>query len=49
MLAGGGVLTRDRYLALICIMGEDSSSERKALIDYNVGVFQEALKQVVPR
>jgi Ras-related GTP-binding protein C/D len=39
----------NKYLALICIMGEDSSSERKALIDYNVGVFQEALKQVVPR
>ncbi|KAF1986406.1 Gtr1/RagA G domain-containing protein [Aulographum hederae CBS 113979] len=40
---------QSRYLALICLMGEDSSAEKKALIDYNVGVFQEALKQVFPR
>jgi len=30
-------------------MGEENPSDRKALIDYNVGVFQEALKQVFPR
>jgi Ras-related GTP-binding protein C/D len=30
-------------------MGDDSPAEKKALIDYNVGVFQEALKQVFPR
>ena len=30
-------------------MGDDSPTDRKALIDYNVGVFQEALKQVFPR
>ncbi|OJD30175.1 gtr1 g domain containing protein [Diplodia corticola] len=39
----------NKYLALICLMGEDSPSEKKALIDYNVGVFQEALAQVFPR
>jgi len=38
-----------RYLCLICILGDDSPTDRKALIDYNVGVFQEALKQVFPR
>jgi len=30
-------------------MGEDSPAEKKALIDYNVGVFQDALKQVFER
>lgn len=30
-------------------MGDDSPAEKKALIDYNVGVFQTALKQVFPR
>ncbi|OMP83016.1 GTP-binding protein gtr2 [Diplodia seriata] len=39
----------NKYLALICLMGEDSPAEKKALIDYNVGVFQEALAQVFPR
>ncbi|KAF2183773.1 hypothetical protein K469DRAFT_581837 [Zopfia rhizophila CBS 207.26] len=39
----------NKYLALICLMGDDSPSEKKALIDYNVGVFQDALKQVFPR
>ncbi|KAL1598601.1 GTP-binding protein gtr2 [Paraconiothyrium brasiliense] len=39
----------DRYLALICLMGDDSPAEKKAVIDYNVGVFQAALKQVFPR
>jgi Ras-related GTP-binding protein C/D len=38
-----------RYLALICLMGDDSPAEKKAVIDYNVGVFQAALKQVFPR
>ncbi|QDS77837.1 hypothetical protein FKW77_006299 [Venturia effusa] len=38
-----------QYLCLICVLGDDSPTERKALIDYNVGVFQEALKQVFPR
>ncbi|KIW04776.1 hypothetical protein, variant [Verruconis gallopava] len=37
------------YLCLICIMGDNSPTEGKALIDYNVGVFQEALRQVFPR
>ena len=40
---------QDRYLALICLMGDDSPAEKKAVIDYNVGVFQAALKQVFPR
>ncbi|KAF2461813.1 Gtr1/RagA G protein conserved region-domain-containing protein [Lineolata rhizophorae] len=39
----------NKYLALICLMSEDSPAEKKALIDYNVGVFQEAMKQVFPR
>ncbi|KAJ9638257.1 GTP-binding protein gtr2 [Coniosporium tulheliwenetii] len=39
----------NKYLALICLMGDDSPAEKKALIDYNVGVFQEALAQVFPR
>lgn len=39
----------NKYLALICLMGNDSPAEKKALIDYNVGVFQEALAQVFPR
>lgn len=30
-------------------MGEDSPSDKKALIDYNVGVFQAAMKEVFPR
>jgi Ras-related GTP-binding protein C/D len=37
------------YLCLICIMGDNSPADGKALIDYNVGVFQEALRQVFPR
>ncbi|KAF2277222.1 ras-related GTP-binding protein-like protein C [Westerdykella ornata] len=39
----------NKYLALICLMGDDSPAEKKAVIDYNVGVFQTALKQVFPR
>ena len=35
-----------RYLALVCIMGDDNPMEKKVLIDYNVGVFQEALAKV---
>jgi len=42
-------LLTPRYLALICLMGDDSPAEKKAVIDYNVGVFQAALKQVFPR
>lgn len=30
-------------------MGDDSPADKKAVIDYNVGVFQAALKQVFPR
>ena len=36
----------DRYLALVCIMGEDSPKEKRSLIDYNVGVFKDALGKV---
>lgn len=35
-----------RYMALVCIMGDDNPSDRKALIDYNVGAFQKALREV---
>ncbi|TKA74596.1 hypothetical protein B0A49_03663 [Cryomyces minteri] len=38
----------NKYLALICLMGEDSNSEKKVLIDYNVGVFKEALSKIFP-
>ncbi|KAF2843533.1 ras-related GTP-binding protein-like protein C [Patellaria atrata CBS 101060] len=38
----------NKYLALVCLMGDDSPAEKKALIDYNVGVFQKALSQVFP-
>ncbi|KAF2756811.1 ras-related GTP-binding protein-like protein C [Pseudovirgaria hyperparasitica] len=39
----------NQYLALICLMGDDSPADKKALIDYNVGVFEEAMAQVFPR
>ncbi|KZF24020.1 hypothetical protein L228DRAFT_209610 [Xylona heveae TC161] len=38
----------NKYLALICLMREDSRG-KKGLIDYNVGVFQDALAQVFTR
>jgi Ras-related GTP-binding protein C/D len=38
-----------RYLALVCIMGQEHPAEKKAIIDYNVGVFQAGLKQVFPK
>jgi Ras-related GTP-binding protein C/D len=34
---------------LVCIMGQDNPAEKKAIIDYNVGVFQAGLKQVFPK
>ena len=40
------MLTNGRYLALVCIMGQDNPAEKKAIIDYNVGVFQAGLKKV---
>jgi Ras-related GTP-binding protein C/D len=43
------LMEQTRYLALICLMGDDSPADKKAVIDYNVGVFQAALKQVFPR
>jgi Ras-related GTP-binding protein C/D len=39
----------NNYLCLICIMGDNSPTDGKALIDYNVTVFQDALRQVFPR
>lgn len=36
----------NKYLALVCIMGDDSPMEKKSLIDYNVGVFRDALAKV---
>lgn len=39
-------LMKSRYLALICIMGDDNPMERKALVDYNIGKFQDALAKV---
>jgi Ras-related GTP-binding protein C/D len=39
----------NKYLALVCIMGDDSPAEKKAIIDYNVGVFQAGLRKVFPK
>lgn len=39
----------NKYLALVCLMGDDKPTDKKAVVDYNVGVFQEALKKVFPR
>jgi len=39
----------NNYLCLICIMGENSPTDSKALIDYNVSVFSDALRKVFPR
>ncbi|PNS18261.1 hypothetical protein CAC42_7630 [Sphaceloma murrayae] len=36
----------DQYLALVCIMGDENPMERKAIIDYNVNVFKDALAKV---
>jgi Ras-related GTP-binding protein C/D len=33
----------------VCIMGQDNPAEKKAIIDYNVGVFQAGLKKVFPK
>jgi Ras-related GTP-binding protein C/D len=30
-------------------MGQEHPAEKKAIIDYNVGVFQAGLKQVFPK
>lgn len=30
-------------------MGDHAPIDKKAVVDYNVGVFQEALKKVFPR
>ncbi|KAL2356888.1 ras-related GTP-binding protein-like protein C [Cryomyces antarcticus] len=38
----------NKYLALICLMGEESSADKKVLIDYNVSRFKEALLKVFP-
>lgn len=37
----------NKYLALVCIMGEDDPAKNKAKVDYNVNVFQKALNQVL--
>jgi Ras-related GTP-binding protein C/D len=43
----GDVLTHgDRYLTLLCVMGKGSSADKRVLIDYNVGILQEALLQI---
>ena len=36
----------NKYLALVCIMGDDEPGEKKAAIDYNVSRFQESLRDV---
>ncbi|KAF2222632.1 ras-related GTP-binding protein-like protein C [Elsinoe ampelina] len=36
----------DQFLALVCIMGDDNPMERKAIIDYNVNIFRDALAKV---
>ncbi|KAK5128922.1 hypothetical protein LTR85_000255 [Meristemomyces frigidus] len=34
------------YLSLICVMGKGSSTDKRVLIDYNVGILHDALLQV---
>ena len=34
------------YLSLLCVMGKGSSADKRVLIDYNVGILQDALLQV---
>ncbi|KAK5110458.1 hypothetical protein LTR62_005809 [Meristemomyces frigidus] len=36
----------DEHLSLLCIMGKGCSVKRRALVDYNVGVLQDALLEV---
>jgi Ras-related GTP-binding protein C/D len=45
----GALTIVNRYLALVCIMGQDNPADKKAVIDYNVGVFQAGLKKVFPK
>jgi Ras-related GTP-binding protein C/D len=35
-----------RYLSLICVMGKGSPPEKRMLIDYNVGVLQDAVLKI---
>ncbi|KAI9730081.1 MAG: hypothetical protein M1834_006073 [Cirrosporium novae-zelandiae] len=39
----------NKYLALMCIIREKRTPEKKGLIDYNVGIFQKALNEVFAR
>ncbi|TKA75599.1 hypothetical protein B0A55_06345 [Friedmanniomyces simplex] len=34
------------HLSLLCVMGKGSSADKRVLIDYNVGILQDALLQV---
>ncbi|KAF2157602.1 ras-related GTP-binding protein-like protein C [Myriangium duriaei CBS 260.36] len=36
----------NQFLALVCIMADDSPVENQSLVDYNVGVFRDALAKV---
>ncbi|KAK1065270.1 GTP-binding protein gtr2 [Friedmanniomyces endolithicus] len=36
----------DDHLSLLCVMGKGSSVDKRVLIDYNVGILQQALLQV---
>ncbi|KAK1818942.1 GTP-binding protein gtr2 [Friedmanniomyces endolithicus] len=36
----------DDHLSLLCVMGKGSSVDKRMLIDYNVGILQQALLQV---
>ena len=45
LVANATCFDKKRYLVLICIMKEESI-KKKGLIDYNCGVFQDALAQV---
>ena len=36
----------DRYLSLICVMGQGSSADKRVLIDYNVGILHDALEKL---
>ncbi|PSK51877.1 hypothetical protein B9Z65_3144 [Elsinoe australis] len=36
----------DQFLALVCIMGDENPMDRKAIIDYNVNIFKDALSKI---
>lgn len=46
MLVLADVYHHCRHLSLICIMGKNSGIEKRVVVDYNVGILQEAVAEV---